>query len=266
MTIILRATKGDELEHDELDGNFTDLDGRATANAAAAAAAQAAADASSQPGHTHPATDITPAALEVTDLVVTGEMMVADEAFPWKDLIGDVVPKTSGAGSPALSTFRDDIRWFSYSVNEDGDCVFHMPHDWAPGTDIFLHVHWAHNGTAISGSIDVRLHVSYAKGHGQEAFSADIEPHIVVGSLNLTNTPRYMHRVDEIQLSSATPSATQLDTADLEPDGLILVHYDMDAIPAITGGAPNEVFLFALDIHYQSNHIGTLNKVPDFYT
>ena len=38
MTITTRAIKGSALTHSELDGNFTDLDGRATANAAAGVA------------------------------------------------------------------------------------------------------------------------------------------------------------------------------------------------------------------------------------
>jgi hypothetical protein len=51
MTITLRSTKGSALTHAELDGNFTDLDGRATANAAAAASANSNAN-TRQPGST----------------------------------------------------------------------------------------------------------------------------------------------------------------------------------------------------------------------
>lgn len=267
MGIRPRQDKGDELTQSELDDAIEGIDDRLIAAEAGVVANAAAAAAASQPGHTHAAEDIASGVqLTVQDLVVTDEIFVANGMLPWKDLLGDVTPKTSGAGSPALSTFRNDVRWFSYAVGEDGDCIFHIPHDYAPGTDLFLHVHWAHNGTNISGSFDLRCHVTYAKGHNQETFPADIEPHIVVGSLNITNTPQYMHRTDEIQLSQSGGAALLLDTDLIEPDGIIMLSYDVDAIPTITGGTPNEVFIFGIDIHYQADHVGTLNRLPDFYT
>lgn len=188
----------------------------------------------------------------------------ASPSFGWKDLIGDVVPKTTGAGSPPLDTFRDDVRWFSYGSGDDGDIVFHIPHDYVPGTDLFIHVHWAHNGTNITGSIDVRFHLTYAKGHNQANFSADVEPHLVVGSLTIANTPQYRHRLDEIQCSTTGGSATLLNTTDIEIDGIIGVHYDLDTIPTITGGT-GKPFIFAIDLHYQSTGIPTKQKSPNFY-
>jgi hypothetical protein len=140
-----------------------------------------------------------------------------------------------------------------------------MPHDWAPGTDLYLHVHWGHNGTAISGNMVFTCNVSYAKGHDQANFSAEISPTITYNTVDIATTPQYRHRIDEIQLSAAAPSATQLDTDDLEVDGLIFVNIEATTIPTITGGSPNEPFLFTLDLHYQANYIGTLNKAPNFY-
>ena len=185
--------------------------------------------------------------------------------FGWKDLLGDITPKTTGVGSPSLTTFRSDIRWFHYSVGEDGDIVFHIPHDYLPGSDIYIHVHWGHNGTNISGTFDLRFHLSYAKGHQQANFPLDTEMHVVVSSLNITNTPQYRHRVDEIQASSNGGSATTIDTSVLEPDGMILIHYDVDTIPTITGGS-GKPFIFGIDLHYQATNLTTKNKVPNFYT
>lgn len=185
--------------------------------------------------------------------------------FGWRDLIGDVSPKASGVGSPALLAFRNDIRWFAYTTNDEGDIVFHLPHDYLKGSDLHAHVHWAHVGTNITGSLDVRFHFTYAKGHQQENFPADVESHLVVSSLNITNTPQYRHRVDEIQISAASPTATQIDTDLLEPDGLLLCHYDIDVLPTVTGGTTPKIFIFAIDIHYQSTGIATKNKSPNFY-
>jgi hypothetical protein len=187
--------------------------------------------------------------------------------FGWRDLIGDITPKSTGLGAPTLDAFRGgNVRGFRYSAGDDGDAVFHIPHDYVPGTDLFMHLHWSHNGTNISGSLVLDFYVTYAKGHQQANFSAEVAPVLTVGSLNITNTPQYRHRVDEFQLSAASPSATQLDSDNIEVDGLILVHFDTDTIPTITGGSGEPYFL-TLDIHYQSTagSMSTKNKAPSFY-
>ena len=53
----------------------------------------------------------------------------------WKDLIGDIVPKTSGVGTPSLNVLSGAVRAFCYGAGDTGDCVYHIPHDWTPGTD-----------------------------------------------------------------------------------------------------------------------------------
>ncbi len=213
--------------------------------------AKVGADASTDPA----SLDYRVSAIEAGALIPVG----------WRDLIGDINPKTSGPGTPALNTFIGNIRLFFYSVGDDGDCAFHLPHDYVLGSDIHIHVHWSHNGTAISGSFAVDYSLSYAKGHQQEPFSAQITPQLLVTGLSLVNTPRYMHRVDEIQISAASPGANQFNSNIFEPDGILLVHYDVSQIPSISGGTANEPALITIDLHYQSNGLGTKNKAPDFY-
>lgn len=200
-------------------------------------------------------------------IVAKGDGTVDFEVPVWKDLIGDITPKTSGPGAPTLTAFRGgNVRGFAYSAGDDGDCVFHIPHDYKPGSDLFVHLHWAHNGTAISGNLVVGLSVTYAKGHAQAIYAAEINPNITVATPNIATVPQYSHRIDEIQLSAAAPTASQLDSALIEPDGIILLHFDVTTIPTITGGTPNEPFILTLDLHYQSTYVGTKNKVPNFYS
>jgi hypothetical protein len=76
-----------------------------------------------------------------------------------------------------------------------------------------------------------------------------------------------MHRVEEIQLSAASPSVSQIDTDDIEVDGVVLVQLTATTIPTMVTASPaSSVYLFAVDIHYQAVGIGTLNKAPDFYS
>jgi hypothetical protein len=181
----------------------------------------------------------------------------------WRDLIGNTTPKAGGANAPSLAAFRGGrTQAYFYSVGDRGDDEYHIPHDWA-GTDLFLHVHWGHNGTAISGTFTVTCYLTYAKR--DSIFQAEITTTISATSLDMTNTPRYTHRVDEIQLSAVTPSASQFDTDNIEVDGVITLHYEVTAIPTITGGSTNEPYIKYIDIHYESTNVGTKNKAADFY-
>ena len=192
--------------------------------------------------------------------------LLIDGAYGWRDLEGALVPKATGVGSPTLTTFRGNTRWFAYSAGEDMDCMFHLPHDYVPGSDLHLHLHWSHNGTSISGSNVVTYYISYAKGHSQAVFPAEITVVQTAASLNITNTPRYTHRIDEIQITSTGGSATTIDNALIETDGLLHIHFDWTTIPSISGGGSNKPFGFYLDLHYQSTGTATKNKAPNFWT
>jgi hypothetical protein len=191
----------------------------------------------------------------------------ASPTFPWKDLIGDVSPKTTGVGAATLAVFRGGSyrAWF-YGAGDLCDMVFHVPHDYAPGTDLHLHLHWAHNGTAISGSLVVTFGVSVAKGHNQANFTAEVAPVITISTPDVATIPQYRHRIDEIQISAASPGATQFNTDLLEPDAILLVSLTATTIPTITGGSTNKPAFITCDIHYQSTGIGTKAKAPNFYT
>lgn len=183
----------------------------------------------------------------------------------WKDLLGDINPKASGVGRPTLGQWDTNVRGWHYTVGDDGDAFYHMPHDWKPGSDLFLHLHWAHNGAAISGNLRVRCYYTYAKAHNQESYFP--EKTIDLGDLGLTigNCPQGQHRLAEVQLTAAAPSANQFATSLLEVDGCIRLHFDVLEIPTISGGLVSEPFLDTLDIHYLADRVGTPNKAPDFY-
>lgn len=182
--------------------------------------------------------------------------------FPWRDIIGQVVPKTTGAGTPVFGTFRGNINAWKLIANDIIDFVFHIPHDHVPGTDIYYHVHWGHNGTAISGNVVFTQYATYAKGHNQADFPAEITNTITYNTVDIATTPQYRHRIDEIQMSTAGGSASQLNTTNMEPDGIVMVRMKVTTLPTITGG---DLFVFLSDIHYQSTNVGTKSKSPVFW-
>jgi hypothetical protein len=190
-------------------------------------------------------------------------------SYPWRDLEGLIYPDPANpSNSPTVSIFRTGVYGYAYNNGDQCHFSFHMPHDWAIGTDLFLHVHWSHNGTNVGAqTIAFNFSASFAKGFNQAIFPAVTTAAISYPLVSIAATPQYIHRIDEIQLSSASPTANQMNTAVLEVDGIVIGSMTM-SIPAgsFVGAAPAEsVFIFTIDLHYQSINIGTKNKAPNFY-
>lgn len=188
--------------------------------------------------------------------------------FGWRDLLGEIIPRERGSVAPAFTAFRGgQIKDYAFSAGDEIDLItYHIPHDYVKGTDIFFHPHWGHNGTAISGSFVLDYFVTYAKGHGQDIFPAEIDLTQTIVTTDITTHPRWSHEVDDIQLSVSGGGASQLDTDLLEPDGIIEMAVVTTTIPTITGSAASNLpYIFEIDVHYQSTDIATKQRVPDFY-
>jgi hypothetical protein len=189
--------------------------------------------------------------------------------YGWKDLVGFMLPDIAGAGAPTLSFWTNGatsgVRRFAFTTSDMIDCEFHVPHDYAPNTNIFIHYHWGHNGTAISGDQVVTYTAVYAKGHNQANFTAPVTLTSTYATTNIATTPQYRHRIEEIQLSAAGGAGGLLVTENIEVDGVIGVNFKMTTIPTITGGTPNRPFVLFVDLHYQSTQMSTKNKAPNFY-
>jgi hypothetical protein len=178
-----------------------------------------------------------------------------------------VVPRASAPNAATLEIYRaGSVREWSFAANDVSDNRFHIPHDYAPGTDLYIHVHWSHNGTAISGSAGFTHRHTYAKGHNQAIFPAEKTITSSQTTASIGTTPQYQHFIVETQLSTPGGSASLLDTNLIEPDGLILMNTAFSTIPTITGGSPNRPFIHFIDIHYQSTGVGTKQKAPNFYS
>lgn len=204
----------------------------------------------------------------------SGEGVKLDPDAPtwgWHDLLGDIIVRGSGAADPAYLTYRGNVRAYFFAVNDEVFLNFHVPHDYLPGSDIYIHAHWsqaaktkagAASGTVTGGSVTWGFEVTYAKGHQQAEFPATVNPTVAQSC----STTTFHHHIAEVQLSAATPSGTQIDSDSLEVDGIILVRVYLSAngITVSSGSVPAPVLHF-VDIHYQTTNIGTKNKAPGFY-
>jgi hypothetical protein len=196
----------------------------------------------------------------------------ASASYPWHDLKGPISVRGTGGTIPSFNAFVGGCREFQFAVSDEVFLLLHLPHDYALGTDLHLHFHWGQNattkagaasGTVTGGTVTWGAEVSYAKGHQQAAFSSTITTTV---AQNCNTTSRW-HHIAEVQLSAVSPSASQLDTDIIEPDGLLTIrgYLSANGITVASGSTPSP-FLLEIDIHYQSTNIGTKQKSPDFYS
>lgn len=184
--------------------------------------------------------------------------------YPWKDKEGFAIFNTGGVNAPAIATYRGgNSRALSFVANDRIDYQIHLPHDLAQNTDIYAHIHWSHNGTAISGNVVFQLDYTYAKGHDQAYFVAEEQQLITYATTNIGTTPQWQHRIEELRISDPAGATSYLNRGNLEPDGIILLSVKVTTLPTITGGS---LFIHMVDLHYQSTCIGTKQKSPPFYT
>lgn len=172
----------------------------------------------------------------------------------------------NGVTPPTWAAFRGGaVKAPHFTAGDDLNYSLIIPDDYKPGTDVYLLVHWGHNGTAISGNMIWQYDATYSKGHDQSIFPAEVSSTISHTTVDIATTPQYVHRSDAVTLSISGGGGGKLDTDNLEPDGAILLNLSADTIPSITGGA-TEPFLFGLSLVYLADVHGTKNRVPNFYS
>jgi hypothetical protein len=172
----------------------------------------------------------------------------------WKDLTGDIIlrgkvtdPEWAQVGASPFWAYKaaiGDIVWL----------FFHINHDYKPGGDIYLHVHWMSGGTGTE-PVAWQFNYGIAKGHNQ-ANGGDF-PIAAPNSATVNQAPggQYRHMVTE--------TALPIDNTNAEVDALLWV-----AVERVTNGATNntdDIFLLTVDCHYQAERIATPNRAPDFY-
>lgn len=184
--------------------------------------------------------------------------------FGWADLLGDQFSKNTGATKPTLVTYNGAINCWEFVVGDEAYITYHIPHDYVKGTEIFLHIHWSHNSTTVTGgSVTFKATSIYSKGHDQAAFQSTPAVGTFVGN---ASTTQYQQIITETSYSDSSPTGIKLDTDLLEPDGVIELTLELDANNITSSAAVPDPFIHFIDVHYQTTGlIGTKGKAPDFY-
>lgn len=196
---------------------------------------------------------------------------IAAPTFGFADLLGDQFSKNTGGTKPTLTAYNGAVQAWQFSDGDEAFLTYHLPHDYVPGTDIHLHVHWSQNNAgATGGTVDFRYSAIYAKGHNQAVGSVftstpitDLFSSIDINDGN-SGLDRWQQHFTEITISAAVATAALFDKDDFEPDGVIELTLEMDSNNMT--GTPSDPFIHYVDIHYQTTNItGTKSRTPDFY-
>jgi hypothetical protein len=180
----------------------------------------------------------------------------ASPVFGYRDMLGQLIVRGSGANDPTWAVYGATAQYaysFSAGTMQQFWTEFHIPHDYVPGTDIYLHVHWS-NAAAVpnTGNVIWGFQYTYARGYNQQAFPAESTIKVTQAS----PAARYQHNIAE---------TTAITIANLEVDGLPLVRVYRDAA---AGGdtCTDAVFVHMADVHYQSTNMTTKGRNFPFYT
>ena len=133
---------------------------------------------------------------------------------------------------------------------------FHVNHDIQPGAKVYPHVHWMTDNTDTNDSVTWRMYYKRAKGHQQEAFSAEATMDITQS----IESTAYTHMVAEC----SDAQALEL----YEPDELIIITLELLSTSGFTASktsAGKRVFGLTVDLHYEASLIATKNKAPNFW-
>ena len=233
MSIITRAGKGSALTHNEMDTNLTDLRDGLNMMVPKGASDGVKVDSLGSP------------------------------SFGWRNLHGELILATTGPSQPTWAVYTDGIRQLQFDANDEATLVFTFPHDYVLGTDYSVAVMWSHNSTLVTGgTLTFGYDRVYSKAYGQAAFGA-MQTLLLPSS---AMTTQYGLQVAEAVSSTPGGSSSLIDTALLEPDGVLIgrIYVDANNITVSSGGAPDP-FIHRVVLQYQSKSVGTKNSSPPFY-
>lgn len=127
--------------------------------------------------------------------------------FGYADLLGAIdIRGPAGGTSPSWAVYQAPL--YQYSFGTAGGVTevfinFHIPHDFAPGSDIFMHTHWS-TIAAPTGDCNWLFNVSHAKGYGRGVFegTAGSATPVIVSKAGTAATA-FKHEITEMKVATS---------------------------------------------------------------
>ena len=184
----------------------------------------------------------------------------SDPTFGWHDLLSPtVIYAGAAAHKPTFDTMVGGIRAYRFSVGDESFHEFHLPHDYLPDSDTWIHAHWTYAGEApTGGSVTWNFEISSARGYGAGVWHDPINLSVTQDAPLVPLT----HMIAAVKLSNPGGTGGLLDNANIETDGLIRVRLSLGENTISTGEKP---FMTFCDMHYRTTGLPTKNAIPDFW-
>jgi hypothetical protein len=188
------------------------------------------------------------------------EVQAADSPdSPWRSIVCDIRPDGTGETDPSLAVFYSILKGYLFAVGDQVWLRFKIPHDYKPGTDIYLAIDWNHISAGVTGgNMTFQIDFAYGKAHGDTGGFGNVYSIAIVGSAGVW----YQLMTAESVISDAV-GTSKINHGLLEPDGIILMRLIVTA-NNMTGDQPG-VFIHKASVNYQSTNVGTPSKDPDFW-
>lgn len=179
-------------------------------------------------------------------------------ALGWRDNVVQFEVDIGDVNAPVLNVFLGNIKAYTFFAGEltEANAAWHIDHDYALGTKLYMHVHWVCPTTDI-GTVRWGFEYTVAKGHQQQAFPTTTTVYVEQTTTGVAN----MHYVGEVSEANAIDGLA----LDIEPDTLIMVRCFRDGAHA-NDTLNADVFGLMMDLHYQADRATTPFKAPNFLT
>ena len=176
--------------------------------------------------------------------------------FGWHDLLSrTTIYEGAASHKPTFETFIGSIRAYQFTIGDESFHEFHIPHDYAPNTDVWIHAHWTYNGTPVTtGSVTWQWDATFAKGYGLGVYNSPV----TVSATQTAPLVPLTHMIASVKLSAAGGAGGLLDSDLIEPDSLIKTRLTLTANTMSGGKLP---FMSFSDMHYRSTNLATKNPI-----
>lgn len=190
------------------------------------------------------------------------DFAVEGQDYVWCDLIGNSVVRNTGTTVPDYTEITGSNGWYSYEFPNSGNVKylyyeFHVPHDYKYNSNVYFHVHWCNSWTTSTDSGVVEWEIKTAVFPSNQAQKININYNTVYPT-----TYAFSSGMGGQAIISETHDGYM--SGDIRVDDLILVR--LSRYNGVGSNYSGSVWVQMVDLHYQSNKVGTKNKVAPFYS
>jgi len=186
--------------------------------------------------------------------------LAARTALSWSQFSGEPEVREGTANAPSLEVFRDGIYLWSYPNGQMSQAyvTFDVPFDWAPGTDLYIGIHWSPGNSSATGNVRFGVEFTYAFSYGPNGATSRFgASQTIYINASQADGVAYTNYINFNQEADKFPGASVQQNMKF----LTRIFRDGGNV-GDTFAAP--IFLIGVDFFYQTSRFGTLTKSPPF--